>query len=351
VTLRRQATPDDAFVPLPQPSGPPPFRLRLADVLDPDRMASIERAGLIRFHCVGDTGGWRDGRPQRGVAEAMVEELHGCAPVDFFYHLGDVVYPHGEEAGYRSQFFAPYAAYSAPIFAVPGNHDGELTPGSRAGTLAAFLKTFCSGSAPLRDAALRLPRPAVAQPNVYWTLTHDWLWIVGLYTNVPEGGQLAVDQLTWLVGELSAAPPEATLIVAMHQPIYSADVVHGSNLELGELLDECCALAGRVPDAVFTGHAHNYQRFARRVHGRQIPYIVAGSGGFHERHHIGTGVPDLAASFPGLEGVTLESFQCSEHGFMTVNARRTGAQVIYSTVSEGVARHFDSFRIAPGRPI
>jgi hypothetical protein len=160
-----------------------------------------------------------------------------------------------------------------------------------------------------------------------------------------------VDQLTWLVGELRAAPPDATVILAMHQPVYSADVVHGSNLQLGELLDDCFALAGRVPDAVFTGHAHNYQRFARRVHGREVPYIVAGSGGFHERHAIGTGVPDLPASFPGLEGVTLESFQCREHGFMTVGARRTGAEVVYSTVTDGVARHFDSFRIAPGRLI
>ncbi|HEY1565969.1 MAG TPA: metallophosphoesterase, partial [Solirubrobacteraceae bacterium] len=329
VTLRRLATPSDAFVPLPPPSGPPPFRVRLANVLAPDRMVSVDRAGLVRFHCVGDTGGWRDGRPQRGVAEAMVEELHGRAPVDFFYHLGDVVYPHGEEAGYRSQFFAPYAAYSAPIFAVPGNHDGELTPASRAGTLAPFLKTFCSGEASSGDASLRLPRPVVAQPNVHWTLAHDWLWIVGLYTNVPEGGQLAIDQLTWLVGELRAAPLDATLILAMHQPVYSADVVHGSNLDLGELLDECFAHAGRVPDAVFTGHAHNYQRFARQVQGRQIPYIVAGSGGFHERHGIGAGVRDLPASFPGLEGVTLESFQCSEHGFMTISARRTGAEVVY----------------------
>ncbi len=168
---------------------------------------------------------------------------------------------------------------------------------------------------------------------------------------MPEGGQLADDQLTWLVGELSAAPAEATLILAIHQPVYSADVVHGSNLELGELLDGCFTRAARVPDAVFTGHAHNYQRFARTVRGRQIPYLVAGSGGFHERHAVGTGVPDLPASFRGLDGVTLEFFQCSEHGFMTVSARRTGAEVVYSTVSDGAPRHFDSFRIAPSRVI
>ena len=111
--------------------GPPPFRLRLADVLDADQLASIDRVGLIRFHCVGDTGGWRDGARSAGWPTRWSSELHGRAPVDFFYHLGDVVYPHGEEAGYRSQFFAPYADYSAPIFAVPGNHDGELTAASR----------------------------------------------------------------------------------------------------------------------------------------------------------------------------------------------------------------------------
>lgn len=351
VTRRRPATPTDEFVPLPEPSAPPPYRLRLDDVLAPEHMTAIDRAGLVQFHCVGDTGGWRDGRPQRGVAEAMVRELHGSAPVHFFYHLGDVVYPHGEESGYRSQFFAPYAAYSAPIFAVPGNHDGELTPASRAATLAAFRKTFCSPSLPLRDAALRLPRPNVAQPNVFWTLTHDWLWIVGLYTNVPEGGQLAIDQLGWLVGELRAAPPDATLILAMHQPVYSVDVVHGSNLELAELLEECFARAGRVPDAVFTAHAHNYQRFSRRLHGREIPFVVAGSGGFHERHAAGAGLPALPATFPGLPDVRLESMQCSEHGFMTVSAGPTGAEVRYSTVSGGAARSFDSFRIAPGRLI
>jgi hypothetical protein len=30
-----------------------------------------------------------------------------------------------------------------------------------------------------------------------------------------------------------------------------------------------------------------------------------------------------------------------------VSARRTGAEVLYSTVSDGQARHFDSFQIAP----
>jgi hypothetical protein len=45
-------------------------------------------------------------------------------------------------------------------------------------------------------------------------------------------------------------------------------------------IDSCCKAAGLWPDAVLSGHAHLYQRFTRRVNGRQVPYIISGSGGF-----------------------------------------------------------------------
>jgi acid phosphatase type 7 len=283
------------------------------------------------------------------VASAMVGELTADDPVHFFYHLGDVVYPHGEEANYGSQFFSPYADYEAPILAVPGNHDGEVPPQSRARSLEPFVRTFCSPSPPLHDAAVSVPRPISAQPNVYWTLVHDWVRIVGLYTNVHEDGEIAEDQLDWLVGELTAVPPGVTLILAMHRPVYSVDVVHGSNIDLGEALDACFERAGRAPDAVFAAHCHNYQRFQRRLRGQEIPYVVAGAGGFYERHEIGTGVPQLPATFPGLADVTLHAHQSVHHGFMTVTIRPRGAEVVYSIVSAGGTRAFDTFRIVPGQ--
>ncbi len=155
----------------------------------------------------------------------MVRQLSGRSPAHFFYHLGDIVYPHGEEANYRSQFFAPYAASEAPIFALPGNHDGEVMKFSGADPLEPFMRTFCSSSPPLHDAAIAVPRAASAQPNVYWTLIHDWLRVIGLYTNVHEDGEIADDQLDWLTGELAATPPEVTLILTVHRPVYSVDVV------------------------------------------------------------------------------------------------------------------------------
>jgi acid phosphatase type 7 len=349
VLKSRPVTPGPTFAPLPEPSGRPPYRHRLADVLSPEQLAGIERAGALRFHCVGDTGGWHNPRPQRRVAAAMVGELRGTEPVHFFYHLGDIVYPHGEDANYSSQFLSPYSAYTAPIFAVPGNHDGEVSRYSRAGALEPFVKTFCSPLPPLHDAAVAVPRPAAGQPNVYWTLVHDWIRVIGLYSNVHEDGEIAEDQLEWLTTELIDAPVGVTLVVAVHQPVYSVDIVHGSNLALGEALDACFARAGRVPDAVFSAHCHNYQRFVRGVDGREIPYAVAGGGGFHERHDVGTALPALPASFPGLPGVTLAAHQSARHGFMTVTVRPGGAEVVYNTVSETGALEFDSFRITPER--
>ena len=36
---------------------------------------------------------------------------------------------------------------------------------------------------------------------------------------------------------------------------------------------------GVHPDAFLSGHAHNYQRYTRRIGGKQVPYIVVGTGG------------------------------------------------------------------------
>ncbi|HEY2202802.1 MAG TPA: metallophosphoesterase [Solirubrobacteraceae bacterium] len=329
---------------LPAPAGSPPYRLRLDEVLAPAALRAVERAGVLRFHCVGDTGGFHNPIPQRAVAAAMATELDGEAAVSFFYHLGDIVYLNGERANYGAQFFDAYESYDAPIVAVAGNHDGDLPADSDATPLEAFTEQFCSGE--------RRPwhppgRARQRQPNVFWTLEHEWVTIIGLYTGVPEGGTLGREQLGWLVGELRDARRAVTLILAMHHPVFSVDRVHGSNLDLRDALDRCFAEAGRVPDAVFSAHAHNYQRYSRAHAGRLIPYVVAGGGGFPELHGLGYGVPDLPASFAGLPDVMLETYQHQAFGFMTVSCNPDGATVAYNTVVRRRPVLFDSFMVSP----
>ena len=71
------------------------------------------------------------------------------------------------------------------------------------------------------------------------------------------------------------------MIIACHHPPASVDGKHGGTTGLANDIDTASKAAGFWPDAVLSGHAHLYQRFTRTTpDGRQIPYVVAGSGGF-----------------------------------------------------------------------
>lgn len=101
-------------------------------------VAEIEKAGQIVFHAVGDTGNVKGPRDQTLVADKMVADFEERDPRNvpsFFYHLGDVIYSFGEAEYYYDQFYDPYRDYPAPIFAVPGNHDGMVAPNVSTPTL------------------------------------------------------------------------------------------------------------------------------------------------------------------------------------------------------------------------
>jgi hypothetical protein len=55
-----------------------------------------------------------------------------------------------------------------------------------------------------------------------------------------------------------------------------------SSTDLRPTTSGAFAGSGLLPDAVLSGHAHLYQRFTRQVGEREIPYVVAGAGGFSE---------------------------------------------------------------------
>jgi predicted phosphodiesterase len=312
------------FQSLPNPTGPAPYRLSLDEVLPSNIMSEITKNKTMAFHVVGDTGGIKDPNPQQAVADAMdanfTEDNLDVKP-SFFYHLGDVVYFTGQDSEYYSQFYEPYQFYSNFIFAIPGNHDGEVDPNDNTPSLEGFVRNFCARQAETSPDALNVPRHTMTQPNVYWTLNTPYATIIGLYSNVVEGGEFDQDQKDWFINELKSAPKTKAVIVCLHHPPYSMDGFKGGSKNMEQELDDAFDKSGRVADIVMAGHVHNYQRFTRDFNGKQIPYIVAGAGGYHNLHHIRKQSDGSSIQVPFQtqdNDVILENY-CTDHfGYMVL---------------------------------
>ena len=299
----------DQVQPVPTPAVSPP-RMDLGEVIGPDVLGPIGAAKAITFHAVGDTGAAKVNGFQTAagaianeasVADAMAADVQrgGASAPAFFFHLGDVVYYFGEAQYYYDQFYEPFRSYDRPIFAIPGNHDGAVFGQSSAApqvpTLAAFVRNFCAPTPGPSPDAGGLVRTTMTQPGVYFTLDAPFVSIIGLYSNVLEGpgvissqgGHYPIgdEQLQFLTSELQRLKPERdagqrAVLVACHHPPVSVDSRHGGTTGLADDIDTASRSAGLWPDAVLSGHAHLYQRYTRDVDNRQIPYVVAGSGGF-----------------------------------------------------------------------
>jgi len=332
------------FEPIPHPA---PSHLAVPlSVFDPEGSQAAEEQGQLVFHCVGDVGGVHGTATQEAIASAMEGQLTSASEKDkprFFYIVGDVVYFNGQQRLYKTEFYEPYQYYRTLIFAVPGNHDGDTnvrkgdTPDTEP-SLYGFFENFCD-TTPRHVSPYRM---SMTQPYPYWTLEAPFVTIIGLYSNV-EGSLDArgrSDQQFFLEDQLRAADPAKKLIVTVHHPPYSLDSAHGGCPDILNALDRAFSISGRLPDAVISGHVHNYQRFSRKIKDksgatRTIPYIVAGAGGYANEarslHRIQKDLgltdkkkhkkPPIDTTIPG---VRLESFNESEPGFLrvTVNKER-----------------------------
>jgi hypothetical protein len=149
-----QATPITEAIP---PSWKTLPVMSLSEVLGASAVAEIQKSKQIVFHAVGDTGGVKEPSHEFAVADAMTGDLGGktyqSGRPALLYHLGDVVYYFGQERYYYDQFYDPYRDYDAPIFAIPGNHDGVIFPSEPVKySLEPFYNNFCS-QAPAHDPA------------------------------------------------------------------------------------------------------------------------------------------------------------------------------------------------------
>ncbi|GCF07717.1 metallophosphoesterase family protein [Dictyobacter arantiisoli] len=328
------------FRPLPSPTGAAPYHVVLADIVPVQTIQSIETAKKMVFHTIGDTGGVKRPEDQQLVVSHMEQDFSAPALEDhpaFFYHLGDVIYYYGEENQYYAQFYEPNSHYPAPIFAIPGNHDGDLQDQS-VPSLQAFVENFCTKEPQLATASGDAPRDTMTQPNVYWTLDTPLATFIGLYTNVPEGGELDDTQIAWFHSELQQAPTTKALIVAMHHPIYSADSHHSGSQYMEGILEAAMDATGRIPDLVLTGHVHNYQRFTHQHNGKTITYLVVGSGGYWNLHTMLSAIrnPPTPIEFPyplpDRPDVSLHAFSDNRHGYLKMTVTPQAISGEYYTV-------------------
>jgi hypothetical protein len=329
-----RASPPPAATVQPLPPGAPA-------VVD-GAAVGITDADPLTFFVIGDQGGVVAPAPQNAVSYAMQEALAaaaGPARAAFAYSVGDLVYFHGEAANYVPQFYEPYAHLELPIVGIPGNHDGDVAvddSGQPTGRqpLDTFMANFCTTTPqpPPGDPQLEYGRHTQTLPWCDWTLALQAVTIVGLYTNVPEGGTLEPSQTAWLEAQLSAAATDRPVIVALHHPPLSVDAFHGGSQRMLDALTQAIQSSGRYPALVLTGHVHDHQRFTWTLDGHAITTIVQGNSGYHNLHRLAAdAVPGLAVS----PEVTFEYGDDRRYGFLTLTVSGGTISGSYTAVTPG----------------
>ena len=341
---------------------------------------AITKAGQIVFHSAGDTGA-TTARPglqdEYNVVDKMVADFNekdASAVPQFFYHLGDVVYSFGEHIYYYDQFYDAFRNYPAPIFAIPGNHDGLVAPvapaagqtGATAGdpslSLSGFYANFCTAQIGHSNDAVGISRTTMTQPGVYFTLEAPLVRILGIYSNMlenpgvisstvnPKTGKANFPnipdvQLAYLETALTRVKKEnftGAVIVAMHHPPYTFGK-HVTSLVMLKEIDAICDKVGVWPHAVFSGHAHNYQRYTRTIGKRQIPYVVCGNGGHPPLQKLSVDTTlRTPIAMPGFaqperkDTVTLDNYDFKSFGYLRVVVDTKQLRVEFHPEGDGV---------------
>jgi len=283
-----------------------------AEVID-----QINNAGKIIFHVIGDSGASVDGKKYQHELSVADQITLDCTTSNqsnhhaFAYHLGDVVYDFGEKQYYYDQFYEPFRNYPLPIFAIPGNHDSFITPGTPTADepLKTFARNFCSEKLVITPEARSLHRTAMQQPGVYFTLDAPFVRIIGLFSNALEDPGVISSQkdqkkkwpevpdfqLPYLEAQLRTIKDsnyDGAVILAVHHPPFSYSPPpqqagkggnHGSSSDMLREIDSICKKVGVYPHAILAAHSHNYQRYTREINfaGKDydVPILVTGDSG------------------------------------------------------------------------
>lgn len=212
------------------------------------------------LHVPGRLGWFADATAVTAIGRAVARDQP-----DFVLHLGDIVYPKGLNAHYRTGFFRPFADVmrDAPLYATLGNHDLMDANGVQA-----------LGN-------LRLPKGELTGDSRCYSFAWGAVRVIAVDCNT-ESGEIAPGHpaFDFLSHEL-AARSEPWLVVASHYPMRSGSR-QGNR---GDLLRLVPMLAEWGATLYVSGHDHCYQRFAKEG---EVPLIVSGGGGkdLYDVHRI-----------------------------------------------------------------
>jgi hypothetical protein len=159
---------------------------------------------------------------------------------------------------------------------------------------------------------------------------------------------------------MAAKNDSRALIICLHHSAYSADINHGSSIHMQGLLNDAFTETGVYPAAVFSGHVHNYQRFTKHYpNGNTVPFVIAGAGGYADLHHVARpGDPAFPDDSPLLDGVVLEKYCDTAHGFLKISVEKTHEKISLTTeyyildllsVNHSGIKLFDRFTVDAGR--
>ncbi|XP_062197050.1 probable purple acid phosphatase 20 [Phragmites australis] len=225
----------------------------------------------FKFVVVGDLG-------QTGWTESTLQHI-AAADYDMLLLPGDLSYADSIQTRWDSygRLVEPLAS-ARPWMVTQGNHEIEKLPLLEPKPFKAY------------NARWRMPYDAGASPsgdNLYYSFdvaggaVH--VIMLGSYTDFAAGSA----QHRWLQRDLAAIDRgKAAFVVALvHAPWYNSNEAHQGEGDAMRGAMESLLYGARV-DAVFAGHVHAYERFARVYGGKEDPcgpvYVTIGDGGNRE---------------------------------------------------------------------
>lgn len=190
----------------------------------------------------------------------LAAEIAARAP-DAIVHVGDMVALGSARRHWKhfARTFAPLATAAIPIAPVMGNHDymGLSKRRARRRAGAAF--------------------PSLAGPTWY-SWRYDELAFIALDSNTGALGRpTGAEQLSWLeatVARLEADGSVETVVAYWHHPVFTNSRIVRASRSVREHFVPRLLQTQKLA-AVFSGHAHAYERFVHA--GRH--FVVTGGGG------------------------------------------------------------------------